>query len=195
VNLVIGVDPDLNDTGIAMCSEEKIHGVWVIHSGSDWSQDRAVEQMARAIADFQCPLDWMMTNTVVIEQPTIYPKGKTRRPMDILRLAQVASMMALKFTQLGKKVHMRPPSTTDASEGWKGQIKKYAHQHEVLLRYNVPGLPHKDGYIPACGRYDLGGQAASLVDDQWIHVVDAIGLARYGAHGMRSLNKERRKPV
>jgi hypothetical protein len=105
--------------------------------------------------------------------------------MDILRLAQVAGMFVYEFARLGFAVHLVPPKK------WKGDVPKTIHQREVLTRYGMSAMPFGEGTIPEEPQRSSICGSEKVKPGQWIHVMDAIGLARYGAMGMRSLGKER----
>ncbi len=64
---------------------------------------------------------WLVVSAlsrVVIEQPRIYPGGRTKSPNDVLSVAVNAGEWAGRFKQQGCAIEYVTPST------WKGQVKK-----------------------------------------------------------------------
>jgi hypothetical protein len=168
--MFLGVDPDLHDTGLAIVDKDgKV--VWVgccsILSAAFKGKD-AVIQMAKALDDALA--NYKMLH-VIVEGQTINFK-QTRNPGDILNLAHVTGIAVGILVTRGW-CSMQIPTPRE----WKGQVPKRIH-HERILDSLGWKYKARSGYcVPISPPVDMG---VPLRGSQWKHVVDAIGLARWG---------------
>lgn len=178
---LIGVDPDLHHTGLALLNGDTgaVLDVLCITANGKTRED-AVVAMVHAL-DVPWFIDHDLDDmgiVVVVEAQELYLGGGTQNPRNIMHLAQVAgAALAAAACQFRRTVlHFPRPAE------WKGQVPKRVHQHKTLGKL---GWEHKQvgtdqrGYCyPTIGNGDVA--RPPLPKTQWKHVVDAIGLALWG---------------
>jgi len=173
----IGVDPDLHCTGMAIVQEHQVLSVAVARVPKTLTGEKAVLAMVAEMKHQLVPLLagglHRTPHTAVIEGQQIYLKGLAKKD-SILLLAQVAGAAAALATVMGcRKVYM--PRPVD----WKGSVPKPIHQERVLGRLGIESVRTKMGAVPRGDLSAIRG-AEHLKPADWLHVVDAIGLAVWG---------------
>jgi len=167
--MFLGVDPDLHNTGLAI-ADKNGNIVWVgcCSVPRDCKGSNAVIAMAKALDETLA--NYKMLH-VVVEGQTINFK-QTRNPGDILHLAHVTGIIVGLLAPRGWLSLFIP-----TPREWKGQVPKQIHHQRILdtlgWKYNV----HPGYCVPINPPVDMG---IPLKGTQWKHVVDAIGLARWG---------------
>jgi len=186
--VALGIDPGLHHTGIAVVDRDCIRLVGVLTHKHDKGID-AVMSMAQLIqrelytrlVSLTCCIEH-----VVIEDQEIY-RSRTKNPMDILRLGQVAgAAVGAALTYTWGNIHVVAPKV------WKKQTPKDIHQERVLARYGVTArrVSPTQGCVPVAWPGALPVGAAELSERQWNHAIDAIGLARWVLMGKASVGEE-----
>jgi len=170
--IILGIDPDLHNTGIATLLGSQVREVAVARVSRRLKGRDAVLAMVDSIAS-TVGLLTDAVELVVVEGQVIY-LGKTKNPMSILHLAQVAGG-ALRSGFARSKLLPEPRE-------WKGSVPKQIHQARVLTElgwaFERRGTV-KDGYCVPTSAPNVFG-AGALRPSDWKHVTDAIGLALWG---------------
>ncbi|KKM06417.1 hypothetical protein LCGC14_1744230 [marine sediment metagenome] len=158
--VVVGIDPDLNHTGLCVIGEgEVLDAVLVKPIDLDPRFGDLRYRMARALA---LELEDIFANfgpdLVVIEWQAIRPSDP--RPNDILELCSVAGVALGLCARKGILVERPLPVA------WKGSVPKKIHQPKILTAagLSVDSVPFEG--IPR-GKLN--------------HVIDALGLAIWGS--------------
>ena len=175
--IYLGLDPDLHNTGLAVLDEEgDVAHVEVIRVPKSYVGESAVQkmiqEMARRLPMLMGTLDIIPDPeyfSCTVEGQQIYMGKGQARPDSLLLLAQVA----------GAAAGILAPFCADLSlpraRKWKGSVPKPIHQARILGRL---GWAYKKGQgytIPI----NPPAHLAKLKPEEWKHVVDAIGLARW----------------
>lgn len=175
MTLVTGFDPDTHTAPWATVTlDGKIMAVGLFESKRQKGVDSAA-LMAGVIARSYMA----STNHLVIEGQDAYFSGTTTkkaRAEDLISLSFVGGAFASRFP--GAQILRPLPSQ------WKGQVPKAVHQGRILtslgLKYETVGA-EGDGYcVPLDPESKIPG-GSKLPRSSWKHVVDAIGLALWGA--------------
>lgn len=173
--MILGVDPGLHSTGLAVCSLNEILELAIVSVPGDLTEDDAVIAMVRAL---QLKLPWWGgIEHVVVEGQQIY-LGKTHNPDSILRLSQVAGACVSWATQ-------GQPGCTIAiprPKKWKGDIPKGVSAGRSLDHYGILCKVSKDGEdidVDPCHLSGIKG-ARDIPAKELNHVFDALGLALWG---------------
>lgn len=182
--VVIGVDPDTFSTGIAMLSgrlrdreiDIRIERVAVAAAKHRQIRSRLV-QLLDSIDDGLCEminsLDQSIVPDLVVVEGQAFRPGDPR-PDDIVQLAVAQGMAAGVGKIVGREVLMPLPVQ------WKGTVAKADHQARLLRDLGLDaGLDEVPG-------------AAPLSKVQRGHVIDAIGLARWGLEEMAKRERKAR---
>lgn len=176
--IVLGIDPDTKNTGVAIVDEHKIHAVGVLSiRDQKLTGDEAVRAMCRRLRDLRGV--WVGIDIVidkwVVESQEVYKGLKQKaKPADMIRLAQVAGAA---MAQLPPENGLCPTAGV-----WKHTVTKGASQGRALQHYGIPFdfVSAKDGCRPIPGA-TLGIYGADTISPaQWKHVGDAIALALWG---------------
>jgi len=147
--IVIGIDPGINHTGVAVLK------------GGVFQQGLLIERRFEDLAQNAKAQTQAMINTIssswftvcVIEMPRVYPK-MTYAANDIVDLAFMAGSLVTAFYTCTEYVRTVYPSV------WKGQTPKDIHNARILKR--LPEMEHCLKSIPKSKRE---------------HIIDAAGLA------------------
>ena len=187
--IIIGIDPDLHNTGIAgYCTKNNtVTFVDVLRvrksaSGRGTTGRKAVLAMCNQAGNI--PLD---EDCVVVEgQEIAYTSKSGANPRDIMLLATVAGgFLAKAWADDARHVLFPPPNE------WKGSVPKHTHQARIYDKlyweFKKTGTSKTSYAYPTKGHEDVHG-ASTLNKGDWKHVGDAIGLAMWGA-----LQMEKRK--
>ena len=183
--IAIGIDPDLHHVGVAVASRSRILALRSISVPNALRGPDAVTVMAlalREIHDIVSLVNGVVTH-IAVEGQTVYPasSGKTVRPQDLIRLAQVAGAALAHCTNA-----IPSPAWIECPEPvlWKGQVPKAIHQVRTLNAYGgetagwkwvMPKVKQKGIVVMA------NPVGIVLPGAQWTHVLDALGLARWAA--------------
>lgn len=200
--LFIGCDPDLHNTSFAVVDEAKVlRGVFVAKVPKEIKGRDALVPAAVAIknlfdesehpSDF--PRAWHeQVGCVAIEsQELAYSAAAGVPPGDVALIADVSGAATSFGIILWKCPMLRP-----APQAWKGSRPKQVHQMHICdlqkweytkhggkkqsRAYVVPKFP--DGYPPVLG-------VEPLLQSDWKHVMDAIGLALYAKERYDYVNR------
>ena len=175
--IVLGIDPDLHTTAIAgYCTLRKqVTLLSVVRVPPTFKDRSAAIKMCREVEGML----FDETRVVVEGQSVRYTSKKGANPQDIVHLAMVAGACIQRAEQDGAQEILCPlPSE------WKGTVPKHIHQARILSElgwpYETIGRSTKAYARPASGFEGVFG-AETLNKGDWKHVVDAIGLAMWGA--------------
>lgn len=171
----IGIDPDLHNLGLAIVDDEgEVSHVEVIRVPGSYKGESAVQKMIQELASRFPVLGQSFPDRdyvhAIIEGQQIYSGSGLARPDSMLLLAQVAGAAAAALSPFCAQIELPRPRK------WKGSIPKPIHQARVLGRL---GWTYKKGQgytIPT----NPPAHLTKLKPEEWKHVVDAIGLARWG---------------
>lgn len=197
MGFILGIDPDLHDTGLALWSDGRrvarhytsreglkvqdaevvltrsrpflacLRAVSVPRTLRGW---RAVESMARALPPAISTLlegYYDVEISLVVVEAQRVYPRSKVRPNDIVRLAAVAGAAAASIGDRRPQPTLRMPEPRE----WKGQVTKTAHQNRILRRAGLPW----DEAIALAGNKTKAG-----------HAVDALGLALWGAEQLEA---------
>lgn len=182
----LGIDPDLHHTGVGVASRDEVFECSVIRAPSALRGEDAVLIMCglvgQAIEDFfmRAHLRGRPITHVAVEGQTIYP-GKTKNPMDILRVGQVAGAClsaALTISPLYRE--LIEFAEIPEPRAWKGQVPKAVHQARTLDYYNRRG--EWSWEVPKDKKDGLTVTRNPLVEmpkSHWKHALDGLALARW----------------
>lgn len=172
--VALGIDPDCHNCAYAFCTVDRVLRVGVVALRRSVVRDQAPPAMARLlVAAFQTFGQQYRSGPdfAVVEGQEIYLGGKHgATPDSILRLAQVAGAACAAISVAWPGVVVRLPRP----KMWKGQVPKNIHQRRILAHYR----------LPATGPWDIQG-GEKITKTTISHVVDAIGLARWGLTNAR----------
>jgi len=172
MSYVVGIDPDLHNTGVAIILDGVVESVNVCRVPKSLKGEAAVQAMLKQLSvDLPLWLEGVSFHGVVEGQQIYYGKSKVS-PDSILLLSQVAGgASAILHAICATSVTMPRPRK------WKGEVPKPIHQARVLSRL---GWLYKktQGYSYPT---NPPSRLNKLRPDEWKHVVDALGLAMWGA--------------
>lgn len=182
--LALGIDPDLHHTGLALVSEDDTVEVAMAVVPTRYKRGDAVlimiDMLRVKIAEI---LEGSPVDLVVVEGQQKY-KNKRTRPEDLINLATIAGA-GLAYGMVGADtLALRPlPSK------WKGTVPKGIHQGRILqsVGYASVLLGRDKGAMPETPTMIFGG--GDIPAKHWTHVVDAIGLAKWGLAELRKAQK------
>lgn len=177
--LCIGIDPDTFNTGVAVVSRSpqaspfrssawKLNVLWVGSASVPTKlkvEDRVIKMIDRIFSLLGDIPDYRICRGVV-EGQKVYPRSRVR-PNDLIQLAHVAGISAALLDAWFRPEHLCIPEP----QQWKGSVPKLAHQRRILKSV---------GLTKATLKRDVPG-AQGMTDEQLGHVIDAIGLAAWGA--------------
>lgn len=180
--LTIGIDPDLHSLAVATWVDGKPGAASVVRVSQKLKGNDAVMAMLEALDAGALPdYEGSPRNIVVaVEGQELSRTGPAqhKRPVDIVRLGQVAGMAAAycKFCLPGARILMPPPSV------WKGSVPKAVMQarlyDELGLGYSMVGKGKPADYAAP---YTSPAGFHHIKKAQWKHVGDALLLARWAA--------------
>lgn len=158
----IGVDPGLKGLACAVvCGSGDLQAAFFEAADGDRRDPRQWDRMCRRVVD-RCLLTVGSPFSVVIENPTVYVRGKGAPSRDILPIANVVGVLSAHFMLLkAAEVSLVLPAE------WKGQVPKKVHQGRIAAALT-------DGEIEKIS----ADRKADLVD-----ILDAVGIAKKYAPG------------
>lgn len=179
---ILGIDPDTKTTGIGIVTNGRpTHGRLVVvpKRTAKWEVRRPA--MVRAINEAMAELrfktpDAEHIDIIVVESQFIYPpKGAekgTKRPNDILHLAQIAG------AALAAAIDNYPTATVlvPLPVEWKGTTRKDAFTASLLKKLGLEPTARGLEFVSSTAR--LPG-TTKLAPKDATHVIDALGLARW----------------
>lgn len=181
--MILGIDPDLHNTGLALADAHRVYAVRLVTVDKNLKGEDAVIAMCAALPPVMASLLGSGVEGIVVEAQELYlggdaPKGK---PEDLFNLANVTGA-ALSVVVQG------PARRRPLPKEWKGQRPKSVHQASVCLKlgwaferradYVVPHF-HEDALVRGYPTPDGADEIMPL--GNWKHVMDAVGLALWGA--------------
>ena len=189
--LVIGVDPDKDTPAFASVligADYSLRLAAVALGDESIKLPETVTRSERFVGGFSSPASsdlWPCATRVFIESPeAVYTKGKGIRVQDIVELARRAGEMAALLTEYASGIQYISPAE------WKAQVPKDICQARICSRLGWP-FEKMSGYSrPTTGFQDVAG-AKGLKKSDWKHVMDAIGIALWGADTIISIEKRR----
>lgn len=182
---VLGIDPDMHHAGLALMDCGKILAVRVAKVPSRVTGEAAVVQFASAMYVVLAELvsDFPGIQRVVVESQELSMRRireENIKPQGIINLGQTAGTTVgiVRCLLPGARIDMPRPIGSKREPGWKPSIPKHAHQKRIL---SAVGIPYEPGKIPTriLRVPDFNG-AADISASNWLHVIDAIGLAMHG---------------
>ena len=190
--LVLGIDPDLHNTGLALADATRVYAVGLVQVGKGLKGEDAVRAMCGRIAhDLESFVEDYYDEVgeryheflCVVEGQQLYLGGqkKKSKPEDLLNLANVTGAALAASAFCGFET-LRP-----LPREWKGEVPKAVHQARTCLRYGWPHTAKTEYCIPNF----VPGHASWLTKPRgldeivpvsnWKHAMDAVGLAYWGA--------------
>ena len=156
---VLGIDPDVNNTGVCVVDEGKMvaHYLVVPESGREEKRVRMAHALSLCLKSI---MDTFYPNRVVIEWQGIRPGDP--RPNDILELCCIGAA-CLGMVSPDKFALFPLDILTPLPVQWKGSVSKKIHQPKILT----------------CAGLTLDA-FSHLPKGKVNHVVDALGLAIWG---------------
>lgn len=179
--IVLGADPDLHRPATALYDAQsrrvlavKCPAVSGLLKGRDAALAACTDAVYAAMGYNR------QVNLVVVEgQEIVYTARSGANPRDIMLLATVAGAMLAHGSLIAPKVKFPPPQM------WKKGVPKPIHQARILDRIGWANVKQtKTHTYPLSLPYKVEG-AENLKSEDWKHVVDAIGLALWGASNER----------
>lgn len=178
--IVLGIDPDTKTAGIGIAQDGKpIYGSLVAVKNARDPVARRINQMIDLLAQELTKVrmgdpEPVQIDKIVVEGQT-HRTGSRVRPQDLIHLAQVAGMAVGICKELWPTIEIIIPPPAD----WKGSIPKAVFTKKLLRWLNITydprgGLRYRDGKVRVPGTYTLPKAKAT-------HVIDALGMARWGA--------------
>ncbi len=174
---VLGVDPDLHHAGIALVDDGKtIIAVRCSQASADLRGSTAAVAMAYALREdlFALFSAYGRPDVAIVEGQEMY-LGSRVRPQDLLHLALSAGIAAgvVRAAWDTTRIEIPKPKT------WKGDIPKHVHQKRIM---RAVGIPFEGGSNPAkMLTVPTADGFRDIKKSHLIHVIDAIGLAVWGA--------------
>mgnify|MGYP000125496789 CR=1 FL=1 len=185
--LVIGVDPDKDTPAFASVMIEEDLSTKVVFCGV---AENEMLVLGRVCQFTRTELDLESIETrIFIESPeAVYARGRGIRIQDIVELARTAGAIAGSFATMG----MGPIDYVTPAE-WKGQVPKDISQARTCSRlgWGYQRKGGKKGYCIPSGVTHFPAGVESLKGSDWKHVLDAIGIALWGADTIVSIEKRR----
>jgi Holliday junction resolvasome RuvABC endonuclease subunit len=179
---ILGIDPDTKTTGLGIISNGlPTHGRLVVvpKRTAKWEVRRPA--MVRAINEAMAELrfktpDARSIDIIVVESQFIYPpKGAdkgTKRPNDILHLAQIAGAALSAAIENYPTASILVPLPAE----WKGTARKDAFTTALLKKLKLQPTARGLEFVGSTAR--LPG-TTKLAEKDATHVIDALGLARW----------------
>ena len=179
---ILGIDPDTKTTGIGIIANGRpTHGRLVVvpKRNAKWELRRPA--MVRALNEALAGLrfkasDAERVDIIVVESQFIYPpKGKekgTKRPNDILHLAQIAGAALSAAIDAYPTASVLMPTPVE----WKGTARKDSFTTTLLKKLGLEPTARGLEFIGSTAR--LPG-TTKLAPTDATHVIDALGLARW----------------
>jgi hypothetical protein len=178
--IFFGVDPDSWTTAWAAVNSSEILAVGVLRRKRS-GKIGMVEMLSLWEPNIGSSGDRLVG---VVEGQSLH-YGSNVNPDDLFKLAHTAGAAAASLFRAGFRNVLIPKP-----EDWKGQVPKQIHQARVLNKFGILYEQLADYCVPSgCARLARIQGAASLNRGDWKHVVDAIGLARYGFDCLKTLPK------
>jgi hypothetical protein len=160
---ILGIDPDLHDMALAL--------VWVDNGHIDVRDIRICHVPARATKTEAVHETIKLLSTqrfdakIAVIENQFYRHGsashRKSKPEDLINLAWVAGAAAMMAT-----LHCDTLLMPQAQE-WKGSVPKPIHQARILAKLN--------------SLTSLKEDFPHVKESQWVHALDAIGMALWGA--------------
>ncbi len=194
----LGIDPDLHSIGLALVTPERVLAVGVVRIPMKYKGDAAVQRMtlacAKAIPEWLCTLQGhpefspAALDVVVVEGQELY-LVKAGNPDSILRLGQVAgAAFCVAQAACNPRAAFIPRPKV-----WKGSVPKDIHQKRTLSRYGWKYKSMGKGKEAWACPTSLGAYplltTVQMPQSSWKHVVDAIGLGRWGFQVTKVITK------
>jgi hypothetical protein len=152
---IVGIDPGVNHTGVAVFVEGSLGAAWLINRESDSLADNIRDQKEELQVLMHNISDQVEFEKVVVELPRIYP-GSKARDNDQMDLSVVAGAL-LTAALLMVNSNIVPILVTP--HDWKGTTPKNIHNRRVLKK--VPEIADVLKQFPK-GKHE--------------HMIDAAGL-------------------
>lgn len=169
--IVLGIDPDLTDVGMALWTSEGPSDAWTFSppANSGLKDEGKTLRMLRSLQLWTYLEDHVPPDIVCVEGQSLN-HTRHKRPDDIIKLAQVAGMVAMRCRMQFPSARILFPSPQE----WTGSVPKGVRQARMYTKLDW-------GYdMCAGGKYAVPRNAPfSLTKTQWKHAGDALGLAQW----------------
>ena len=161
----IGIDPDTKNTAVALVDiGGRVEKLGIVKAPG------YLEMLAELPAQLSQFVEGSQIVGAVVEGQEINYRF-TKRPNDIVKLAQVAGGCAAVLSGLLPEV---PRVAIPVPKRWKGNVPKQIHHGRILRRqgwgYEKAGTKESGYCVPTDSPFRFG-------KTEWKHLVDAIGLA------------------
>lgn len=177
---ILGVDPDMDGTGFALCSLNRIHRFDVARSDGGARGLRAVKAQIKKLAHVITKiLDAEAPDEAVIEVPLDREFQRKARPQDLILLGMVSAAVATRLDYEGVKFTLAYPSD------WKGSQKKGPNQALFCEHYGLKHQrrPNIDSPVILRGlppEIDVGEDVTA---DSYKEILDAGGMSLWKLKG------------
>lgn len=176
---VLGFDPDLHNSGLAIVERTPEGKFVVLHAQiisvpAALKGDAAVRAMIAALPLWQVDYGDLFYGSAVVEGQEAYRGAQANRatPDVLIRLAHVAGA-ALRLYD-GEIV---------APKVWKGQVPKDIKQARICSKLGWDYVKHSGWVEPTFISSNPAANFPAIKGKQWSHVLDAIGLAIWKLEG------------
>lgn len=178
MTVVLAVDPDTTTVGWAITRDRIIIRAGLV---SVPAKGKAAQRKQAVMLAFQAEMERLRTSEIPEFQAVdrIVVEGQTHRPgspvraQDLIHLAQVAGFCAGALRSLYPSAELLIPTPQE----WKGSIAKAIFTKRILNDFEIDatdaGLVYRGSMIRVPGTQGLRKTKAT-------HVLDALGLARWG---------------
>ena len=175
--IVFGCDPDYRATAWATfdTNEYSVLRAGVVVAEHKLKGSFAVAHMMEQILNSPTlppVMDEDGVDIVVCEYPKAYPKSEVQ-PNNLIGLAMIAGVM---FGRMRGEEGIFPHP-----QEWKGTISKSVHQKRILTKLGWRYTQRGKQLIPNTTIV----RSWDIRPSEWTHVIDAIGLAMWGAEQIR----------
>ena len=171
---ILGIDPDFHSTAYA-CLEDGLPTVLgTVKAPKKLTGLRAVTHMVSALAEID---NMPMLDMIIVEIPRVYPKTKVQ-PNDLVGLAVVAGAAAAAWVgEQGPQCLLRLVHPQE----WKGTQPKDVHHRRICTKLGWRFTTSGKNIWPHMSARDKGQIDCNFATSEWYHVLDAIGMAMWGA--------------
>jgi hypothetical protein len=156
---IIGIDPGINFTGVAILEDGKVKFAKLINRKYDALPVNIDQQSCELAGLLQIRLDRIFVAKAVVEAPRIYPDSPAR-DNDQMDLSLMAGALFRAVSSISYAALLAYPRT------WKGTTPKKIHNKRILEK-----LPELNELLKP---YPKG---------QHEHIIDAAGLALWASEG------------
>lgn len=163
---VLGLDPDTQGTGVAICTNSRVVSLGVCENIRDARGHKAVIQQVEVLSDLINRMCVTPITAAVIEVPVDYGVNRRVDPNKLILLSMVSGAAAAVCRRFTDRVLFVKPSE------WKGQRKKEQDHKLTLDHFN---FPYAEGKVLAVPEDTV--VFGKISDSHWKEAVDAMGIS------------------